>query len=167
MKHQGTEILLQLSLVMASWKVAVWEGWNTSQILGQGVLSNFWMFISISESCVPTFARRGIWSFIDSLRCTFSSLRVKRHLEKSQQLGSYVQVPSQLFFFFSKPNPCPHSHFFLPRHWDFYEAPLFLSIFRSLRGYPESAEPGLSSTAFQIPPDNPSLYLEAPYVIWI
>lgn len=110
MKHQGTEILLQLSLVTASWKVAAWEGWNTSQILGQGVLSNFWMFISISESCVPKFARRGIWSFNDSLRCTFSSLRVKRHLEKSQQLGSYVQVPLQLFFFQAKSLP-PFSFF--------------------------------------------------------
>lgn len=94
-----------------------------------------------------------------------SSLRVKRHLEKLQQLGSYVQVPSQLFFFFPSRIPAPIHIFFLPRHWDFYEAHIFLSIFRSLRGYPEFTEPSLSSTAFQILPDNLSLYLEVSYVI--
>lgn len=73
------------------------------------------------------------------------------------------------FFFFSPSRiPAPILiFFFLPRHWDFYEAHIFLSIFRSLRGYPVYAEPSLSSTAFQILPDNLSLYLEVPYVTWM
>lgn len=93
-----------------------------------------------------------------------SSLHVKRHLEKLQQLVSYFQVPSQLFF---QGKSLPPFSFFLPGHWDFYEAHIFLSIFRRVRGYPEYAESGVSSDAFQIPPDNSSLYLEAPYVIWM
>lgn len=137
MKHQATEIPPQLCLVMASWKAAVWEGWNTSQILDQSMLSNFWMFISISESCVTVFAKRGIWSFNNSLCCTFLTYMWKGILKNCISLDHMFR---SIHSFLPKPTPCPHSHFSCLGIEIFYEAHIFLSIFRSLRGYPEYTE---------------------------